>query len=74
MNARMNFEAAYVAMLKGCKIRRAGWLGYWYLNGVTGKLTIHLADGKEIVRGDIGQTIMNTLASDWEIIYEVALQ
>jgi hypothetical protein len=74
MNARMNFEAAYAAMLKGYKIRRAGWLGYWYLNGVTGKLTIHLADGKEIVRGDIGQSIMNALASDWEVVDEAIPQ
>jgi hypothetical protein len=64
----MNFNQAYIEMLKGNKIRRRGWKGYWFINNVTNKLTIHLANNKEITSSDdISVTIANTLAIDWEV-------
>lgn len=62
----MKFYDAYNLMLKGKRIKRKDFAGYWYLNAVTGKLTIHLAAGEEITIGDLGLTIQNSLAEDWE--------
>ena len=55
----MLFKDAYMAMLAGHKIKRPCFEGYWYLNGVDGKLKIHLANGKEISEGELGLTVMN---------------
>ena len=64
----MKFNEAYVAMLKGKKIKRPCFKGYWYINGVNGKLTIRLADGTEITEGELWLTVQNTLAEDWEVM------
>lgn len=65
----MDFKLAYNKMLEGKKIRRVGWKGYQYINNVTNKLTIHLANKKEITYSkDVGLTIANTLATDWEVV------
>lgn len=65
----MTFAQAYNEMLKGKKIKRVGWQGYWYLAPQTGGLVIHLADGSELVNAsdNLKQTIENTLADDWVI-------
>lgn len=63
----MNFSDAYNAMLEGKKIKRPCFKGYWYINGVTNKLTIHLDDGYEITEGLLDHTVRNTLASDWKV-------
>lgn len=63
---KMNFKEAYDLMLTGKKITRPCFKGYWYIDGVSGDFKIHLADGKEISDGNLGLTIMNTLANDWE--------
>ena len=65
----MKFEYAYSEMLKGKKIKRPCFKGYWYVDGITGKLTIHLANGSEITEGDLGLTVTNVLAEDW-FVYE----
>jgi hypothetical protein len=65
----MDFKTAYSKMLEGKKIRREGWVGYWYINKVTGKLTIFTAEGKTLTQSDdITITVMNTLAEDWEVV------
>lgn len=64
----MKFSEAYLEMLKGKKIKRPCFKGYWYINGVTGKLTIHLADGTEITEGELWLTAQNCVAEDWEVM------
>lgn len=67
----MNFERAYIEMLHGKKVRRAGWKGFWYLDKVTGKLVIHRADGFDVEDGAFSSvTVQNTLAKDWQIVKE----
>lgn len=64
----MTFKLAYIKMLEGKKIKRPCFKGYWFIDGVTGLLTIHLAEGKEITEGLINHTIKNTLADDWQVV------
>lgn len=65
----MKFSEAYNEMLKGNKIARAGWKGYWYIHPQTGEPIIHLASGEELVNtsDNLKQTIENTLAEDWYV-------
>ena len=63
----MKFNEAYLEMLKGNKITRPCFKGYWYIDGVSGKVVIHLADGNEITKGDLSLTIKNCLAEDWAV-------
>lgn len=67
----MTFKEAYIKMLEGKKIKRPHFKGYWYIDGVCGKLTIHLESGEEIIEGNLSLTVQNTLAEDWEVIFEV---
>lgn len=64
----MIFKEAYQKMLEGKKITRPCFKGYWYIDGVTNQLTIHLADGTEIIDGDLDHTVRNTLAEDWMVV------
>ena len=66
----MKFSDAYLAMLKGRKIKRPCFEGYWYIDGVTGDFIIHLANGEEIKEGKLGLTVANCLAEDWAIRYD----
>lgn len=64
----MNFKQAYQEMLNGKKIRRPSWGGYWFIED--GKVKIKLKTG-EIIENDFNQeTIINTLADDWEVVEE----
>lgn len=64
----MEFKQAYQEMLKGKKIKRPGWGGYWFIEDE--KVKIKLKTG-EIIENDFNQeTITNTLAEDWEIVEE----
>lgn len=67
-NKYMCFDEAYAKMLEGHKITRPCFKGYWYINGVTGKPTIHLANGEEITSGDLSITLPNVLAKDWIVL------
>lgn len=67
-NKYMCFDEAYTKMLEGNKITRPCFKGYWYINGVTGKPTIHLANGEEITSGDLSITLPNVLAKDWIVL------
>ena len=64
----MKFRDAWKMMKAGLKVRGKGWKGYWFIDQSTFKLTIHLSNGKEITEGDLGLTISNTLANDWEAL------
>ena len=63
----MKFNEAYLEMLKGKKIKRPGFQGYWFIDNVTGKVVIHLANGEEITKGNLTLTITNCLAEDWSV-------
>lgn len=64
----MKFEQAYLQMLKGKKITRPCFQGYWSIDGQTGEMFIHTKDGKDIREGKSGLTVVNTLAEDWEVL------
>ena len=63
----MKFEQAYMEMLKGKKIKRPEFKGYWFIDSVSGKVVIHLANNDEITSGDLDLTLRNSLAEDWEV-------
>lgn len=64
----MNFADAYKEMVKGKKIKRPNFKGYWFIDPETGVTTIHLADGKEITYGNLNITVKNCAANDWEVV------
>lgn len=64
----MTFKDAYQKMLEGKKITRPCFKGYWFIDGVTNNLVIHLADGREIIEGLLDHTVRNTLADDWLVV------
>lgn len=70
----MKFIEAYNEMLKGKKITRPCFKGYWYINGTNGFVTIHCKDDSEITEGFLTLTIQNTLAEDWQIYEENNLE
>ena len=64
----MTFKEAYQKMLEGKKIARPCFKGYWFIDGVTNKLTIHLASGEEITEGALDHAVRNSLAYDWQVV------
>lgn len=64
----MNFKEAYKEMLKGKKVRRPGWGGYWFIED--DKIKIHLKDGNTIFDNFTQETMTNTLEEDWEVVEE----
>ena len=62
----MNFKEAYEEMLKGKKVRRPGWGGYWFIED--NKIKIRLKDGNIKFNAFTQETITNTLAEDWEVV------
>ena len=64
----MNFKEAYKEMLKGQKVRRHAWKGYWFIED--NKIKIHLKDGNTISDNFTQETITNTLQEDWEVVEE----
>lgn len=67
----MLFKDAYKELMSGKKIARTHFEGYWFLDQETGRITIHLKNGKDITYGNLGLTIKNCAADDWNVI-EVA--
>lgn len=63
----LTFKQAFQKMLEGKKISRPCFIGYWFMNHES-KVIIHNRYGNDIDRGDITNTVMNTLANDWEVI------
>ena len=64
----MNFKEAYKEMLKGKKVRRPGWGGYWFIKD--NKIKIRLKDGNIKFNAFTQETITNTLAEDWKVVKE----
>lgn len=64
----MNFKEAYEKMQEGKKVRRKGWLGYWFIED--DKVKIYLKDGNIKFNNFTQETIVNTLAEDWEVVEE----
>ena len=64
----MTFKEAYKEMLKGEKVRRHAWKGYWFIED--NKIKIHLKDGNTIFDNFTQETITNTLQEDWEVVEE----
>ena len=64
----MNFKEAYEQMLKGKKVRRPGWKGYWWIEDdkVFAKNNSWDAPQKRFSQVDIA----HTAADDWEIVEE----
>lgn len=66
----MKFAEAYAEMIKGKRIARPTFKGYWFINPETGKFQIHLANGKNISYGQLELTVKNCLAEDWYVVEE----
>lgn len=64
----MNFKEAYELMKDGKKVRRKGWIGYWFIED--DKVKIHLKDGNIKFNNFTQETIANTLEEDWEVVGE----
>ena len=64
----MNFKEAYEKMLKGKKVRRPGWKGYWWIEDdkVFAKNNSWDAPQKRFSQVDIA----HTLAEDWKVVKE----
>ena len=64
----MNFKEAYEEMLKGKKVRKPGWKGYWWIEDdkVFAKNNSWDAPQKRFSQVDIA----HTAADDWEIVEE----
>jgi len=64
----MLFNDAYKELMAGKKIARTHFKGYWFLNQETGKITVHLDNGKDITYGNLSITIKSCAADDWTVI------
>ena len=68
---KMKFKEAYYEMLKGKKIKRPCFEGYWFIDGYKGNVVIHCRDGKEITNDvDLDLTLKNVMAEDWQVVKE----
>lgn len=68
----MSFSGAIFALMRGHKIKRHHWTGYWYKND-DGEVIIHMHTGEEInlkATKDMIYTLSNCACDDWEIITE----
>ena len=69
----MNFASALFSLMRGHKIGRKHWSGYWILTkDETGKdkVEMHCYDGKVINlldTDDVLYTLQNVACNDWEI-------
>ena len=65
----MNFASALFSMLRGHKVRRSHWSGYWVIEH--GELIMHCRDGLVLnLRDseDMVYTLQNISCDDWEIV------
>lgn len=64
----MDFRHAWLAMLDGQKVKRAGWKGYWEWEDNTIKM--HLEDGRVIdilEMESVAYTFSNIAENDWVV-------
>ncbi len=67
----MSFAGAVFALMRGHKVKRRHWTGYWQMED--GELVIHTHDGRTLnikETTDIIYTLSNCACDDWEIITE----
>ena len=65
----MKFMQAYVEMLKGKKVTRPGFPGYWYISPKTSLISIKLYNEiDEFENDEIGFIVNHVLAEDWEVL------
>lgn len=67
LESNLPFKKAFMRMVEGKKISRPCFKGYWFMNHDS-KIVIHTRYDQEIKVGDITNTVINTLANDWEVI------
>lgn len=67
LKQNLTFRKAFDEMLKGKKISRPCFKGYWFMDHES-KVVIHDRHDNELKEGDITNTVTNTLANDWEVI------
>ena len=71
----MKFRKAWKKMLKGKKVRRPFWKGYWAWEN--GTIMMHLREGGAMDIRDtdhVAYTFDNIAAKDWEIVDEAKEQ
>ena len=67
----MSFACAVFALMRGHKIKRHYWGGYWYYDKDKKTVVMHMHDGREQdIRDteDILYTLSNCAADDWKIV------
>ena len=67
----MSFSGAVFALMRGHKVKRHHWTGYWQLED--GEVMMHMHDGRVLnikETTDIIYTLSNCACDDWEIITE----
>lgn len=64
----LTFRKAFDEMLKGKKIARPSFEGFWYIDSFDGKMKIHDRFGNTLEKVDMTITLVNTLAEDWMVI------
>lgn len=67
----MSFACSVFALMRGHKVKRRHWTGYWYYDKDKKTVVMHMHDGrKQDIRDteDILYTLSNCAADDWEIV------
>ncbi|AVO75147.1 hypothetical protein MEEL106852_10965 [Megasphaera elsdenii] len=67
----MSFASAVFSLMRGHKVKRRHWTGYWYFDKERNTVIMHMHDGREQdIREtqDILDTLSNCAADDWEVI------
>ena len=67
LESNLPFKKAFMRMVEGKKISRPCFKGYWFMDHES-KIVIHTRYAEEIKVGDSTNTVINTLANDWEVI------
>lgn len=69
----MNFAGAIFALMRGHKVKRHHWTGYWAYDKESNNIIIHKHDNTELFlkdTKDIIYTLSNCACDDWEVIPE----
>lgn len=68
LKQNLTFRKAFDEMLKGKKIARPSFEGFWYIDSFDGKMKIHDRFGNTLEKVDMTITIVNTLVEDWMVV------
>lgn len=67
----MSFASVVVSLMRGQKVKRRHWTGYWYFDKERNTVIMHMYDGTDQdIREtqDILYTLSTCAADDWEVI------